>query len=442
MKNYRILVPIALALLMIISVFSLNKNNKKIEEQYQSYLSKAREYAQKQIYDYAEEYYYKALEVKPSVDLYIESGVCKYDPSVENDNFNYMYDAIGWAEQIVEKYPKSAKAYKYLIDLNYKDNNYIECFRLYDTMVKKRLNLEGVNELISRIEYSFELKSEYSDVRDFGNGFCAVLRNNLWEYIDENGYAVFDIKFMSATDYLNGTAFVKDESENLYFIDREGKKCNVLPKDFKSTEIGLVGDEQLFVADNNNKYAYYSYETMEKVFGDYDEATTMFYSRAAIKDKDKWYIINTKGEKISDTGYGDIVRNQRGMICIGDRIFAKKGDKYVLLDKDGIEIGTDTYEDVDIFQDGTYAAVKQNGKWGYIDADGNKVIDCQYEEAKSFSNGIGAVKQNGKWGYINTDNKIVIESQFDEAKYLNSEGHAFVYSNGQWTLLSLYKYNH
>ena len=30
MKNYRILVPIALALLMIISVFSLNKNNKKI----------------------------------------------------------------------------------------------------------------------------------------------------------------------------------------------------------------------------------------------------------------------------------------------------------------------------------------------------------------------------------------------------------------------------
>lgn len=223
MKNYRILVPIALALLMIISVFSLNKNNKKIEEQYQSYLSKAREYAQKQIYDYAEEYYYKALEVKPSVDLYIESGVCKYDPSVENDNFNYMYDAIGWAEQIVEKYPKSAKAYKYLIDLNYKDNNYIECFRLYDTMVKKRLNLEGVNELISSIEYSFELKSEYSDVRDFGNGFCAVLRNNLWEYIDENGYAVFDIKFMSATDYLNGTAFVKDESENLYFIDREGK---------------------------------------------------------------------------------------------------------------------------------------------------------------------------------------------------------------------------
>ena len=156
MKNYRILVPIALALLMIISVFSLNKNNKKIEEQYQSYLSKAREYAQKQIYDYAEEYYYKALEVKPSVDLYIESGVCKYDPSVENDNFNYMYDAIGWAEQIVEKYPKSAKAYKYLIDLNYKDNNYIECFRLYDTMVKKRLNLEGVNELISSIEYSFE----------------------------------------------------------------------------------------------------------------------------------------------------------------------------------------------------------------------------------------------------------------------------------------------
>jgi hypothetical protein len=112
------------------------------------------------------------------------------------------------------------------------------------------------------------------------------------------------------------------------------------------------------------------------------------------------------------------------------------------LNKDGIEMGSDTYEDVDLFQDGTYAAVKQNGKWGYIDLDGNKVIDCQYEEAKSFSNGIGAVKQNGKWGYINTDNKIVIDLQFDEAKYLNSEGHAFVYSDGRWTLLSLYKYNH
>lgn len=52
-------------------------------------------------------------------------------------------------------------------------------------------------------------------------------------------------------------------------------------------------------------------------------------------------------------------------------------------------------------------------------------IKPQYDDAQSFSEGLAAVKQNGKWGYIDTDGKVVIPFQYDQAFAFN-EGYAVV----------------
>lgn len=52
-------------------------------------------------------------------------------------------------------------------------------------------------------------------------------------------------------------------------------------------------------------------------------------------------------------------------------------------------------------------------------------IKPQYEAARQFGEDLAAVKKNGKWGYIDTDNKIVIPFQYELA-YDFSEGYAIV----------------
>ena len=46
------------------------------------------------------------------------------------------------------------------------------------------------------------------------------------------------------------------------------------------------------------------------------------------------------------------------------------------------------------------------------------IIDPQYEDADSFSQGLAAVKKDGKWGYIDMEGNTVIPFQFDYAPSL------------------------
>jgi hypothetical protein len=70
------------------------------------------------------------------------------------------------------------------------------------------------------------------------------------------------------------------------------------------------------------------------------------------------------------------------------------------------------------------------------------VIEPQYEDARSFSNGFAAVKVEGLWGYINIEGQMVIHNEFVDTKDFTTRGTAFVMIEDEWELLKLYKYNH
>ena len=57
---------------------------------------------------------------------------------------------------------------------------------------------------------------------------------------------------------------------------------------------------------------------------------------------------------------------------------------------------------------------KQNGKYGYVDKNGNVVVDYVYDDATEQNEyGFVAVKQNGLWGSIDKDANIVIEPTYN-----------------------------
>ena len=76
------------------------------------------------------------------------------------------------------------------------------------------------------------------------------------------------------------------------------------------------------------------------------------------------------------------------------------------------------------------AAVRLNGKWGYIDKSGNVVIPLKYDLAYGVKEGLALVKSNGKYGFIDKSGNVVIPLKYDDAASFN-EGLALVKLNGK-----------
>ena len=60
-----------------------------------------------------------------------------------------------------------------------------------------------------------------------------------------------------------------------------------------------------------------------------------------------------------------------------------------------------------------FSIEENNGKYGYINIDGNVIITPQFDYAESFSEGLALVKVDEKCGFIDKKGTIVITPQFD-----------------------------
>src|SRR6185436_11064564 len=67
--------------------------------------------------------------------------------------------------------------------------------------------------------------------------------------------------------------------------------------------------------------------------------------------------------------------------------------------------------------------VASHDKVGFVDSTGRVAVSFKYEAASDFSDGTAAVKLNGKWGFINSSEIFVVEPAFQKLRAF-SEGKA------------------
>ena len=84
----------------------------------------------------------------------------------------------------------------------------------------------------------------------------------------------------------------------------------------------------------------------------------------------------------------------------------------------------------DIYQPRLYPVV-ENGRWGFIDSQGEVVVTPRYEWAANFSRDLALVRENGLYGYIRRNGDVAIEPQYEDAWHF-SDGLAPVMIDGQW----------
>jgi hypothetical protein len=79
--------------------------------------------------------------------------------------------------------------------------------------------------------------------------------------------------------------------------------------------------------------------------------------------------------------------------------------------------------------------VEMNDKYGFIDISGKIVIQCQYERAGEFSEGLAWVKMNGRYGFIDKNGNQIIKCKYKEVHDFSGGIVAVKELSGYWSLL-------
>ncbi len=108
-----------------------------------------------------------------------------------------------------------------------------------------------------------------------------------------------------------------------------------------------------------------------------------------------------------------------------NRRIVKKGDLYGFIDEKNAVVVPPAYSQVYTFSEELCAVKNAEGKWGYIDPQGDLRIPCMYDVANDFSCGLALVKTEDGYGYIDDENRFVIPAEYEEA-YPFSENRACV----------------
>lgn len=268
----------------------------------------------------------------------------------------------------------------------------------------------GLYGYLREDDFKYNVDFKYDGMSDFCNGYAIVFQNGKEYIIDSNFKILFaSNEFYEISDnFYDGLAKVRNKKTNKYGF------------------INLKGDLVIPCVYNN--------------VGNFSEGLCLIYN-----DNNKAGFINKSGEIVIPTIYDytswlGMPDFKDGYISVNKKI---NGKTYgTLLGKNGKPLPGFTwkYNNVDRFSENK-AQFEENGKWGFLDQNGQVVITAKYNYVQGFHNGYASVqiKTDGeyKWGCINHEGVEVIPCIYDNAITFEN-GIALVSLNGEIGLIDVY----
>ncbi|SMC88291.1 WG containing repeat-containing protein [Sporomusa malonica] len=194
-----------------------------------------------------------------------------------------------------------------------------------------------------------------------------------------------------------------------------------------NAEASSADADKLYIIKQDDKYGYIDRDGNVVIKPIYLNAKDFAEGVAPVKIQEgTWSILNTKGEIIGTWKYVDEINAfSEGLAVV------RKGAKYGYINKKQLVIpvkfdnayGFSEGMAVVAIREGNTLAERLNAKYGYIDKNGNVVIDFQYRAAGNFKEGVAPVSSTTGfgWGYIDKTGQYVIEPNYFAAKEF-SEG--------------------
>ncbi|MBD5143043.1 MAG: hypothetical protein HDT22_05450 [Ruminococcus sp.] len=422
--------------MLVISWKNVLSYYSSIAQSYQSHIDKAEAYMDKKIYIDAVNEYELALNIKSN----------DYDTAMKIvDLYDKMENTNGWIKAcqnaiLADEFQK--EPYVKLADYYIENKNFQDAYDILEKAEKKLDDLTEITPKIIKIKGEYKLENlKY----DFSTQFC--YSDNL-----KTGYAVVSLDDKKGLNDTSRNVIVSTMYDDIgllgqdvipvhqdnewYYINEDGYR-KLVPEN--PTEYLGTFHNNYAPAKINNIYGYLDKKMQEYHF-EYEYAGCFSNGLAAVKRDGKWAVINTSFENITGFDFDEILLDEFGFCCIYNVFFAKQGDKYYLYNTDGKCI-SDGFDDAKLFVSDEPAAVKKNGKWGFISKSGEIVIDFIYENVDSFNLGYAPYCENGSWGCIDEQGNILIEPIFDTMHAFANNGYALVELDGfyKYVIITIYE---
>lgn len=293
---------------------------------------------------------------------------------------------------------------------------------------------ESIRNLYEENRYRYDIGSDtYDEVTEIFNDMIGVRIKDKWGLASSGGNLLIPCEYDKITTYSAEKVIVKKQGE-IYSVDLNNNRLALLKE--KVSDFG------------NYSNGYLSLKTKQgwqrangEFFMDpsefFEEIGTYYDGYVPARQGGKWGLLDQSAKWQIAPEYDAIIMDGLGCAYRQGALFAKKGNKIFLV-ADGQIVG-DAFEDAKPFNEEGYAAVKKNGKWGFIGTDGELKIKYQFDEALSFGQHLAAVKKDDLWGYISQEGKMAIEPSFFEAKTF-SNGKAPVLTTSGWQFIQLLEY--
>ena len=397
---------------------------------YKEHIAAAETYAQKEIYEDALAEYEMALAIRPTEEE-VKLRIAETQLKLGNKSA-----FISGCEELINGEPMNEQALQELVYYYAADG---KCEKIVDFLKELRGRYpdnENVAELWKKYRGSYEeLYYSYELISPFYAGYAITESENGHGMVNVEGENVLGQIYEEVGYYSEeiGCVPVKLAGNWYYVNEKEHKK--IVP-DEQYDFLGPISGG-CAVVSKNGKYAFANMQMEPQTDYIWDAASNLYDGTAAVEKDGKWALLDQNLELQTDYIYEGVAVDEMGFCSRGERVFVKQADGFHLVDGKGTEIASQVFEDAKAFGEEDLTAVCVKGKWGFVNREGEWMIDCQYEDARQFQEGLAPVKADGKWGYINVEGEMVITPVFEDAYPFNEAGTAPV-KDGDWLLIHLY----
>ena len=288
------------------------------------------------------------------------------------------------------------------------------------------------------------LEPIYLEIRAMGNsytdGYVVKDENEKYGIIGQSKKFIIEPQYDSIKNVFGDSKYVVELEKKTFVIDKDNNTLFEL----KTGEdiVSIHNDE--FVVSNNKKYGIINSKREEIIEPKYDYLEYAYGDYYIAANKKSCGIIDASGNEQVPFSYTSISYRKDGSffecenkdfttdIYDGKCEYKLTGTiSEVNSEKAYIRIRVeDEYKyynfsfeektNKDVLSNNTLFLVKENDKYGYVNKDGEKIVECIYDDATEQNKyGFCAVQKDGKWGSIKADGTVVLEPSVDLSDSIN-----------------------
>lgn len=349
---------------------------------------------------------------------------------LENSNNNEI-----WYEDNILRFEKDGKYG--LIDFSGKEilpaeyNNIYSLSGIPKSIIVEKDNLKGVvNSTLGRLV----VECNYNDITSLTKGNSddgyIVHKDGKYGILGVNGKEILGCNYQEIKNVTGDNMYVVKDDSGLKIIDNS---LNVI-KDSGFDGVDEINGDLITISLNGKK-GVINKEGVELISPQYEDLKFACEEYFIAKNNGLYGIIKTDNTVVLDYKYKSMAFVNKANFYTAENsdyttdIISRKlevklsgviisdlnvDDSYMRVRKDGeykyYNFNFEEKKNKDLFKNHTLFLVNKDGKYGYVNKDGDLVVNYKYDDAKEQNEfGYCVVKQDGKWGVLAKDGTVILK---------------------------------